>query len=69
MFKELKEILNKDKVDEEEYVKKISEMFIYDFYSLNYKVAKTDIGGTDFVYNEVLENTPLSGGIIWTFSI
>lgn len=56
MFKELKEILNKDKVDEEEYVKKISEMFIYDFYSLNDKVAKTDIGGTDFVYNEVLEN-------------
>lgn len=56
MFKELKEILSKDKVDEEEYVKKISEMFIYDFYSLNDKVAKTDIGGTDFVYNEVLEN-------------
>ncbi len=56
MFKELKEILSKDKVDEEAYVKKISEMFIYDFYSLNDKVAKTDIGGTDFVYNEVLEN-------------
>ena len=56
MFKELKEILSKDKVDEEEYAKKISEMFIYDFYSLNDKVAKTDIGGTEFVYNEVLEN-------------
>jgi len=56
MFTELKEILNKDPVDEEEYVKKISEMFIYDFYSLNDKTAKTDIGGVDFVYPDILEN-------------
>ena len=33
MFEELDKILKKDPVDEEEYVKKISEMFIYDFYS------------------------------------
>ncbi len=56
MFYELKEILEADKVDEEAYVKKIIEMFIYDFYSLNDKVAKTDVGGTDFVYDKVLEN-------------
>ena len=56
MFKELEEILNKDKVDEEAYVKKISEMFIYDFYSLDDKDAKTDIGGVDFIYKETLEN-------------
>ena len=56
MFKELEEILNKDKVDEEAYVKKISEMFIYDFYSLDDKDAKTDIGGVDFIYNATLEN-------------
>ena len=56
MFEELKKILSKDEVDEEEYVKKISEMFIYDFYSLNEKTAKTDIGGVDFVYSGALEN-------------
>jgi len=56
MFKELEEILKADKVDEEAYVKKISEMFIYDFYSLDDKDAKTDIGGVDFVYSKVLEN-------------
>lgn len=56
MFEELKKILSKDKVDEEEYVKKISEMFIYDFYSLNDKTAKTDIGGVDFVYPLALPN-------------
>ena len=56
MFDELKEILTKEEIDEDAYVRKISEMFIYDFYSLNDKTAKTDIGGVDFVYGEVLEN-------------
>ena len=56
LFEELKEILNEENVNEEDYVKKISEMFIYDFYSLKDKTAKTDIGGIDFVYPEILEN-------------
>ena len=56
MFKELKEILKEEPVNEEAYVKKISEMFIYDFYSLNDKAAKTDIGGVDFVYQPILDN-------------
>lgn len=56
MFSELKEILNAKEVDEELYVKKISEMFIYDFYSLNDKAAKTDVGGIDFVYPDIKEN-------------
>ena len=56
MFEELKKILSEKKVNEEEYVKKISEMFIYDFYSLNDKTAKTDIGGVDFVYPNALAN-------------
>ena len=56
MFKELEKILNEDEVDEEKYVSKISEMFIYDFYSLDDKSAKTDIGGVDFVYPDILEN-------------
>lgn len=56
MFNELKEILEAKKVDEELYVKKISEMFIYDFYSLNDKTAKTDVGGIDFVYSKISEN-------------
>ena len=56
MFEELNEILTADKVDEEEYAKKITEMFVYDFYSLNDKTSKTDIGGVDFVHKDVLEN-------------
>lgn len=56
MFEELKKILSKKEVNEEDYVKQISKMFVYDFYSLNDKTAKTDIGGVDFVYSGVLEN-------------
>ena len=56
MFKELETILNKEEVNEEEYVKKISEMYIYDFFSLNDKTAKTDIGGLEFVYKSIIEN-------------
>jgi len=43
-------------VDQILYVRKISEMFIYDFYSLEDKTAKTDIGGVDFVYSEIADN-------------
>ena len=56
MFEELDKILKKDPVDEEDYVQKITEMFIYDFYTLNDKTAKTDVGGTDFVVSNSLSN-------------
>ena len=60
MFYELKDILSKDKVDKEAYAKQISKMFIYDFYSLDDKLAKTDVGGLDFIYPTVLENFMLN---------
>ncbi|MBQ2640336.1 MAG: hypothetical protein IJF92_06235 [Bacilli bacterium] len=60
MFLELRDILKMSEVDEDKYVKKISEMFIYDFYSLNDKTAKTDVGGTDFVYDKILDNFMLN---------
>ena len=56
MFAELKEILEAKEVDEEAYAKKLTEMFVYDFYSLDDKVSKTDIGGVDFVHKDILEN-------------
>lgn len=56
MFKELEKILLADEVDEEAYAKKISEMFIYDFFSLSDKATKTDIGGVDFVHPDAIAN-------------
>ena len=56
LFKELEDILKEEEVNEEEYVKKLTQLFIYDFYSLEDKEAKTDIGGVEFVYSGVLDN-------------
>ncbi len=56
LFTELKEILESDSVDEDKYAKTIAKMFIIDFYSLDDKLAKTDVGGTDFVHSNALEN-------------
>ena len=56
LFKQLQKELTKDKVNEEEYAKIITKMFIVDFYSLNDRKAKTDIGGVDFVHEKALDN-------------
>lgn len=56
MFAKLEEELSKDKVEEEKYIELISKMFILDFYSLNDKAAKTDVGGVDFIYPEIVDN-------------
>lgn len=52
LFYELEKILKEDSLDYENYVKTISKMFILDYYSLNEKIAKTDVGGVDFVYSK-----------------
>lgn len=50
LFKELKEELSKEKIDEEEYAKLISKLFVTDFFTLDNKTDKNDIGGIQFVY-------------------
>lgn len=52
LFKELKEQLKKDSIDNEEVSKLISQLFITDFYSLKYALNKNDVGGIQFVYTE-----------------
>ncbi len=56
MFRELKDILGEKPVDKEKYAKKITEMFIFDFYSLEDKTLKTDVGGVDFIHPDILSN-------------
>ena len=52
LFKELKKVLEEDEVDEEEYAKLVSQLFVTDFFSLEDKYAKNDIGGVEFVLEE-----------------
>ena len=55
-FGNLKDELLKDEVNDEEYAKIISKLFIVDFYSLSDKVTSTDVGGLDFVYEKIKDN-------------
>lgn len=50
-FKELKRLLNKDKIDNKKYSELVAELFIIDFFSLDNKITKNDIGGVQFVYD------------------
>jgi hypothetical protein len=52
LFKELKQELNKDDIDEEKYASIISQMFLTDFLSLDLALNKNDVGGTDFIYSD-----------------
>lgn len=56
MFQELQTILNKKEVDEKDYLEQISKMFIIDFYTLDDKLANTDVGGIDFVHTDAKTN-------------
>lgn len=50
LFKDLKKTLNSDKVNEEEYAKLVSKLFLADYFTLDNKVSKNDVGGVQFVY-------------------
>lgn len=49
-FKKLKTELSKKEIDKKEYAKLISELFVIDFYTLDNKNTKNDVGGVQFVY-------------------
>lgn len=55
-FNELDRILSKKNVDYEEYAKSIAKLFIIDFYTLNNKLSKNDIGGTEFIKEDMRDN-------------
>ena len=50
LFKQLKECLEADEIDEDEYAELVSKMFIDDFFNLDNKISKNDVGGVQFVY-------------------
>ena len=53
-FKELKEVLENN-YDEIRYADLVSELFVIDFYTLSNKKGNTDIGGTEFIYPEYVD--------------
>ncbi len=58
-FYELKEMLESNSFKKEDYVKKVSMLFIIDLYTLSNKDNKYDVGGTEFIHPEFVENYSL----------
>ena len=56
LFKELVDVLKSDKVDEEKYASLISRMAAIDFYNLDTKVSKNDIGAVQFISSDSKDN-------------
>lgn len=59
-FKELKINLESDAIDYRKYAESVSKLFIIDLYTLNNKKNMYDVGGTEFVYPDALENYKLN---------
>lgn len=59
-FKELIEVLNAKELDEKLYASSVVKLFISDFYELNSKKNKNDIGGLQFVYDVIHDNFVLN---------
>ena len=56
LFNELKTLLEQDEVNEEEYAKLVARMLVYDFYNLDNKISKNDVGGTEFILEDYRDN-------------
>lgn len=59
-FDSLGKVLDKEPIDYEEYAKYLSELFIIDFYTLDNKNDKNDIGGIQFIYDDLKDNFMLN---------
>lgn len=52
LYDELKNTLNQEEVDVEEYAKIISKLFVTDLFTLDNKITSNDIGGLQFIYTD-----------------
>lgn len=59
-FYNLKDILEQEELDYEEYAKSLSKLFIIDLYTINNKLNKSDVGGSEYVEPSVVENYKLN---------
>lgn len=55
----LKECLESEEIDFEVYATQISKLFVIDFYTLNNKISKYDVGGLEYLTADIEENFKL----------
>ena len=59
-YNELKDILNKNQIDYEAYAKTLAKLFVIDLFTMNNKINKYDVGSTEYVYPESVDNFKLN---------
>ena len=66
LFEELKDVLEKSDVDEEKYGELVVKLFIADFFNLDNKISKNEVGGLQFVYKDFRDDfTKLASSSIY----
>lgn len=56
IFNKLKSVLEQDTIDYSKYAEYIGELFVMDFYTLDNKTNKNDVGGIQYLKEELKEN-------------
>ncbi len=56
IFNKLKTTLDSSNIDNNKYAEYITELFVADFYNINNKNNKNDVGGLQFIKEEMKEN-------------
>ena len=54
-YNELKEVLNND-IDYEKYAELLAKLFVIDLFTMNNKVNRYDVGSTEYVYPDSVDN-------------
>ena len=55
-FANLKKVLISADIDYTEYAKAVAKLYVIDLYTLNNKLNKYDVGGTEFIHSEAKDN-------------
>jgi len=56
LYNELKTVLNSEIINDKEYAKIVSKLFIADLFTLDNKITSSDIGGLQFIYTDFKED-------------
>ena len=55
VFGELETVLNQGEVDYQEYARLLAQLFVIDFYTLDNKINKYDVGGLEYILSSSIE--------------
>lgn len=55
-FKDLEKVLTEDTINQDDYAKVLTELFILDFYTLDNKMTNKNVGGLQFIHPDIKEN-------------